>query len=269
MSNIFESYNIITEPQTIIIGPNLGSGILSSSKEKDTTQILEEKIKELQSQKDLLEEQISNLEIEKEKKIKSVESEILHIKEKILKEAEEVKQRIINQAQQEAIKIKEESKNKGYSEGYNAGKEKIEKEFAAKFNTINLIINKLEQEKKEQLLKYENDIIHLTFDIAKKIIKQEIKSDRNIILNNLRYVIKKISDCKIIRIFVNPEEIQILKEYQSEIKSKLPSLEKIEFIADNNIDVGGCKVETEFGSFDASIKTQILELEQELLENLK
>lgn len=266
MSNIFESYNIITEPNTIIIGPHLGEKGYSLEKGQDIS--WEEKIAELKSQYELLTQQVNNLEYQKENKKKEIEQENAILKNKILQEAETIKENIINQAKQEALKLKEEFKKQGFEEGVRTGTIKINQEMSVKFNLLNQVIKNLEQEKSELLLKYENDIVQLVIDVAKKIIKQEIKTDKEIIISNVKSIIGKISECKLLKIFVNPADIDVLNEYKNNFKNNLPNLKKIEILADENIGVGGCKIETEFGSFDATIKTQIQELEEELKENI-
>lgn len=265
LSKIFESFNIITEPSAIIIDSSFEK---FSTKTKNELIIWEEKISELREQYKELEESIDFLETQKAEKIIELQKETEGLRKKLLTEAEEEKQSIIMKAEEEAVSLKYESKAQGYEEGYESGKESVEKDFLPKLNILDESLRQLEEEKQRQLKKYDEDIKDIIISVAKKIIKQEIKEDPQIIKNNVLTVIEKISECKMLKIFVNPADIELIEKYKKNIESHLPGLKKLTIYPEEDIMPGGCKVETEFGSFDASIEQQISEMETELKDTV-
>jgi flagellar assembly protein FliH len=265
LSKIFESFNIITESSAIIID---SSGHKFSGKSKNELVIWEEKINELKEQYRDLEESVDFLESQKAEKIIELQKETENLRKKLIAEAETEKADIIAQAETEAIEIKEKVKSEGYEEGYETGKQESENVFLPILNSIEELIKNFEIEKESQLKNYTEDIKSIIIAVAKKIIKQELSTDNKIIINNINSVIEKISECKLLKIFVNPNDIQLLQQYKKNIESQLPGLKKLTIYPEENIMSGGCKIETEFGSFDASIEQQISEIESEFKDTV-
>lgn len=265
LSRIFESFNIISEPSAIIIDSSL-SGY--DRKTKNELIIWEEKIAELKKEFDELQEGINHLENQKAEKIIELQKETEGLKKKLVSEAESEADAIIKNAQEEAAKLKENSKSEGFEEGYRSGKETLEKEFLPKLKILDDTLRQLQSEKETQLKTYDTDIKDIIISVSEKIIKQEISTNPDIIKNNVISVIEKISECKMIKIFVNPEDIKLLEDYKKNIQAHLPGLKKLSIHPEENIMPGGCKIETEFGSFDATIEKQLSEIDNELKETV-
>lgn len=157
---------------------------------------------------------------------------------------------LVSRAQEEAGTIRENAAKEGYKAGLEQAKSDIVQVEAAISNFL-----KAKQEVFEYIAP---DILEISVDIARKIVKHEIDLDPEIVLSTIMDVLKNISkDETKISIKVNPSQLALTKNSIPEIISSLGLETKIHVIADDAIEVGGCIVLTNNGIVDASIHTQL------------
>ena len=157
---------------------------------------------------------------------------------------------LISRAQEEAGTIKDIAAKEGYNAGLEQAKDDIQQLKNAMADFL-----KAKQEVFEYIAP---DILEISVEIAKKIVKHEIEQDPQIILTKILDVLKTISKDEIrIGIKVNPAEIAIAKANIPEISSSIGLDAKINVIADETIDIGSCIVQTSNGIVDATVETQL------------
>ena len=157
---------------------------------------------------------------------------------------------LVSRAQEESENIKRSAFEEGYRQGLEKASADIE-DFKEQFSQY--------MSAKQDVFEYiAPDILEISVDIAKKIIKKELESDPQVILNTIIEVLRTISKSEQkITIRVRPQSVQFIKD-------KIPNRtyhygidSKINIIADPSIDDGGCVFQTNNGIVDASIDTQI------------
>ena len=110
--------------------------------------------------------------------------------------------------------------------------------------------------------------MEISVDIAKKIIKKELESDPQAIINTIVEVLRTISKSEPkISIRVRPQSVQLIKDTLPNITYQYGIDSKISIIADPSIEDGGCIFQTNNGIVDASIDTQI-EIIKKALEGI-
>lgn len=166
---------------------------------------------------------------------------------------------LISRAREEANAIKEAAAKEGYDEGLKSAKEDIEKIhealeifFSAKQNVYDDIAP---------------DILEISFEIAKKIIKKEMAEDPQILLDNIKDVLKSLSKEETkITLKVNPAQVAMLKQDVPEVSTSLGLEAKILIIPDETIMEGGCILTTTNGVIDATIESQLAIISEVLKE---
>lgn len=157
---------------------------------------------------------------------------------------------LISRAQEEAGTIKDIAAKDGYKAGLEQAKEDIQQMKTAVEGFLSA---------KQEVFEYiAPDILELSVDIARKIVKKEIEQNPQILLETILDVLKTISkDETKVSIKVNPAQLNMTKESIPEIISSTGIDAKINVYADATIEVGGCIVETNNGIVDATINTQL------------
>ncbi len=157
---------------------------------------------------------------------------------------------LISRAKEEAFAIKEAAQK----EGYQAGLDEIHAEFDEIKEAVKVFYNAPQQV-------YDSvapDILEISLDIAKKIIKKEVIENQDIVLDNIRDILKGLSKEETkLTLRVNPSQAAMLKQEVPEITTSLGLEVKLYIVPDEGIMPGGCVVTTSNGVIDATIEAQL------------
>lgn len=145
--------------------------------------------------------------------------------------------------------VRKEAYTKGMQEGFAVGMAKA-KEYAAKDHAQFLsLASAFEQALEVSDQKIEEDILALALDIAKLMLKTKINVDPAIILPVVRDAIHYLPQVqKPARILVHHEDARILRDQLGEELAE----QAWQIQEDNNIERGGCLVETGENQIDAT-----------------
>lgn len=167
---------------------------------------------------------------------------------------------LISRAHEEVSTIKETARKEGYSEGLKEAQEDIGQVKIALAEFMNA---------GEEVFEYiAPDILEISVDIAKKIVKKEIEQNPQLILNSILDVLKTLSkDEKKVSVKVNPEQLETAKQNIPQMAQDSGLEFGIKVYADDTIEVGGCVLNTHNGIVDATIDTQ-LEIVKEILKGI-
>lgn len=166
---------------------------------------------------------------------------------------------LVSRAQEESENIKKSA----FEEGYRLGLEKANADLENFRNEFVCFMNA----RKDVFEYIAPDILEISVDIARTIIKKELESDPQVLLNTIIDVLKKVSknESKIV-IKVHPHSAQFIKDTLPNITYEYGIDTKINILADPSIDNGGCVLQTNNGIVDASINTQLEIIKKALKE---
>ncbi len=201
---------------------------------------------------------------EKEENNKEKEISIKEIKEVAKKEGyEEGYKKGYAKGFQKGLKEGEEKGLKeGFEKGYKEGEEKakkeyeelkqtLEKTYQEKLVQVEKVLKSISSESKKLVLDLDNQVLRLAQKIAEKIVAKTIETDQETLIRIIKQALEYLAEGLEIKIKVNPEDYNLLKEKISYI-SKQP--EKIVLTADKGITKGGALIETSLGVIDATIE---------------
>ncbi|WKC79696.1 flagellar assembly protein FliH [Borreliella tanukii] len=151
---------------------------------------------------------------------------------------------------------------KGRQEGYSKGYESGFEDFDKVMRKLHSIIASLIAERKGILESSSGQIVSLVMQIAIKVIKRITDSQKDIVLENVNEVLKRVKDKTQITIRVNLDDLDIVRHKKSDFISRFDVIENLEIIEDPNIGKGGCIIETNFGEIDARISSQLDKIEE-------
>lgn len=167
---------------------------------------------------------------------------------------------LVSRAQEEAETIKKSAFEEGYRKGLEAANSDMQ-------NFRDNIASFMKAPK--DVFEYiAPDILEISVDIAKKIIKKEVESDPQVLINTIVEVLKTVSKSEPkVNIRVRPQAVQYIKDTLPNITYQYGIDAKINIVADPAIEEGGCIFQTNNGIVDASIDTQ-LEIIKKALEGM-
>jgi flagellar assembly protein FliH len=167
---------------------------------------------------------------------------------------------LVSRAQEESENIKKSA----FEEGYRQGLEQSSKDL----ETFKGELKNFMSARADVFEYIAPDILEISVDIAKKIIKKELEADPQLLINTIVDVLKTISKSEPkITIKVSPQAVQFIKDTIPNITYQYGVEAKITVVADPSIEEGGCVFQTNNGIVDASIDTQ-LEIIKKALEGI-
>ncbi len=182
---------------------------------------------------------------------------------------------IVEKAQKEAETILEEARERGYREGLAQGREAGHregheagiKETSGLATQARTVLETALAEREQLIRGASQDILKLVVKIAEKIIRGQLRLDPTIIQRTVEDAVKLVNDKARVVIRVNPSELETARSGEVKIRQFLEGSTQLEIVGDETIEPGGCMIETNSGSVDARIATQ-LEETAHLLEGL-
>ena len=166
---------------------------------------------------------------------------------------------LISRAKEEAFSIKDAARK----EGYEAGLQEVHNEFDQVKDSMKVFFDAPQQV-------YDSispDILEISLDIAKKIIKKEVSEDQQIILDNIKDILKGLSKEETkITLRVNPSQADMLKKEVPEIAVSFGLEVKLYVVSDETIMPGGCVLTTSNGVIDSTIESQLAIISEVLKE---
>ena len=192
-------------------------------------------------------------------------------------EAEQEADRIKQEAQAEAAKIIEKangereellsaSRQDGYNEGRDAGYKEGKAEVDRLVARTHKILEAVLARREEILSGTEQQVVELVILMARKVIKIISENQKNVVMANVAQALKKIRGRSDVTIRVNLEDVKLTTDHIQDFIHSVENVQGITVLEDSTVEKGGCVVETDFGSIDARISSQLSELEAKILE---
>jgi len=101
-------------------------------------------------------------------------------------------------------------------------------------------------------------LVRLAIEIARRILRREIHTDPSAVLGLVKAALERVAAREVLRVRVPPQDVAMLKNHLAE--QGMP--ERIEVTADGNLERGAVIVETSRGDLEASVETQLEEIER-------
>ena len=167
--------------------------------------------------------------------------------EELLRAAREEAEEIIAEAKKDGAKIREQAQKEGFYDGL------------VKFNDhIHLF------EDKVKILRHEMQkaVLPLVLKATKKIVGNELELNPDSVVSIVSESIKSVSQAKVVKLFVNRIDLEVLEKEKATLKSIFEGLESFTIEERNDIDRGSCIIETEKGILNATLENQYRALER-------
>lgn len=110
----------------------------------------------------------------------------------------------------------------------------------------------------------EGEIVALALDIARQVVKTEVAQNPAVVHAVLANALRRITDKDNVRVRVSVSDAPRVKEAREDLLEVIDGLRFIEIVEDRRVGDGGCVIETNAGTIDAKIETQLAEVARAL-----
>lgn len=165
--------------------------------------------------------------------------------ERVQKEAAQYRQEVIHECEL----LKEQAQREGFEEGYKAWVQQL-------------------QSLETEIVKVRSDtqkiIMPIAIKAAKKIVASELQTAPDVIVNIVMQALKSVAQHKKIILYVNKVDIAALENNKGAIKELFEALESFSIQERDDVEQGGCIIETERGIIDSQIQNRWVKLKAAL-----
>jgi flagellar assembly protein FliH len=155
--------------------------------------------------------------------------------------------------------------NQGLAAGDAAAQHRAQQRLDPVLHGLNTVIAELASLRKRVRSEAEDDAVKLSIAIARRVLYRELSTDPEAILGLIKAAFGKLNARETQRLRVSPADAAVIQEHR--VKLQIPP--GLEIASDGSLTVGSAIFETSRGDLDASVETQLAEIDRGLTDALK
>jgi flagellar biosynthesis/type III secretory pathway protein FliH len=164
----------------------------------------------------------------------------------------------------------EKREREAFARGLQEGESRARIAFDAKAATIQQGVGRalaeFQKEREEYFIRIEPEVVQLALAIARKILHREAQIDPLLLTGLVHVALEKLDAGTHVRLRANPVDMHFWNEHFAQSGSGVAAPE---LIGDSTLQHGECSLETEVGSTQISLETQLKEIEQGFFDLLE
>ncbi|HLK49925.1 MAG TPA: FliH/SctL family protein [Bryobacteraceae bacterium] len=153
----------------------------------------------------------------------------------------------------------------GVREGETAARQKLEAEVCAAVERLAQAAADVAATRGQVIRRAEADVVQLSIEIARRILHRELSVDPAALAALVRGALEKLAGQQVCRVRVHPEQEPLLRATLAQLGRGAD----IEIVTDAAQSRGGALFETANGLLDASVETQLREIERGFADRLQ
>jgi flagellar assembly protein FliH len=152
----------------------------------------------------------------------------------------------------------------GFHAGENEARRSLEAEVKETVERLAATISELAATRGEAVRRAEADTVRLTIEIARRVLHRELTIDTSALEALIMAALEKLQSQEVYRVRIHPDQERIVRSCLDQMGRG----EAVEIVNDPVQPKGGAVFEIARGSLDASVETQLREVERGLIDRL-
>ncbi len=192
--------------------------------------------------------------------------------EAVLAEARAEAAELLGDAQVQAEALREAAWQEGCHQGRTEARSAVEAELRAAWDVradalraeLDGIVTHIVAAREALWARQESEMVALALDIARQVIKTEVTQNPEVVRALITNAVRRITDKDNVRVRVSMADAPRVKEMRQDLIELMDGLRHLEIVDDRRVGEGGCVIETNAGTIDAKIETQLSEVARAL-----
>jgi len=168
-------------------------------------------------------------------------------------------------SQQDRDSIEEEAYQRGFAEGKNVGQQQAKAELQPVLDQLGKSLAALSSLRSRIRSEAEGDLLKLAISIARRVLHRELTLEPESIEGLIRVALEKLQSRELCRIRVHPDQEGTIRN----ALERFSNSQKVELVADSSMQCGDVIFETAHGNLDASIESQLREIERGFADRMR
>lgn len=158
-----------------------------------------------------------------------------------------------------------EARAQGYAEGQAAGRAQASEELKPVLDRLAQSLAAMAALAPRIRKDAEGDLVKLSLAIARRVLHRELTLDPESIKGVVKVALEKLHAREICRVRMHPQQESIIRE----MLNRMGAPPSTELVPDGALQLGDVVFETPHGALDASIESQLKEIERGLVDRLR
>jgi flagellar assembly protein FliH len=154
------------------------------------------------------------------------------------------------------------ARDQGHQQGLAAGAQQEASKWTDALGRLGRSLEDMSKSKARFRAEVEEDAVRLALAIARKILNREMASDPEALVGLARVALGKLNLRELQRVRVHPSDAAAVER----LVTASSGPKRVEVVADNTLERGAALFETDRGTLDASVSTQLREIERGLAD---
>jgi len=167
------------------------------------------------------------------------------------------------QAQSRVAEIESESHARGFASGEQAGRSAADAEMEDMLETMRGLIDVARTERVRLLEDAEPELVRLATEIAERVVHQHVAVEPEAVVAMTRQALQRLIAREKVTVRVNPADVETLRNHREALLNG-HDVESVRVVEDQRVDRGGVLIETESGTIDAKVSSQLREARRAL-----
>lgn len=176
--------------------------------------------------------------------------------------------KIVLQAKQEAGKIRAQAEQAGRQAAEEAIEKLLDDKVAKQMRTLTpalqTAVAQIVDSQADWQRHWEKSIVELACAFAKRLVRRELKQQPEIALEWIREALQLAGGAAEITLRLHPHDLITLQTQVEQLAAVFSPAAPARIVGDETISLGGCRLETQFGSIDQQLETQLTRISEEL-----
>jgi flagellar biosynthesis/type III secretory pathway protein FliH len=181
----------------------------------------------------------------------------------LLQDAFERASQLLAEAGERGDALVETLQSDARAAGHAEGAAAADREMNDMMTTMRNLVDMARVERHKLMESAEPELVRLAVGIAERVLHQQIALDRGVVVEMAKVAIARLVEKESITVRVNPGDLERMREHRDELLNN-GDIKNFRVVEDQRVDRGGVVVETDGGTIDARIATQVNEAKRVL-----
>src|ERR1700736_1487351 len=176
--------------------------------------------------------------------------------EALLADARDRARALVEDAAGRADAIAQDARRRGHDDGFQAGRDAAGAEMNDMLVTMRGLLEMARIERHKLIEEAEPELVRLALGIAERVLHQQVALDRGVVVKMAKTAIALLIDRDTVTVRVNPADLERMRDHRDDLIA-IGDIRNLRLLEDKRVDRGGVVVETDAGTIDARIGTQL------------
>ncbi len=175
---------------------------------------------------------------------------------------------ILGAAEEEAEQVRQRAEEEGRQAAMRAVEKVLDEKVASQMQTLlpalQRMVQEVEHSREAWLAHWQKSAVTVAAAIASRVIRREVAETPQIAVELIKEALDLAAGSASITLHLHPTDHENLGPQAERLAAEICQLAPTEVIADPEISLGGCRVETKFGAIDQQFESQLERIVEEL-----